>query len=41
LIGPRLKPEFLGAAQHFRHAKIVAETVADLRGVGADAVEPK
>ena len=31
LIGPRLKPEFLGAAQHFRHAKVVAETVADLR----------
>ena len=36
---PRLEPEFLGAAQHFRHANVVAETMANLLGIGADAVE--
>ena len=40
-IDPRLEPEFLGAAQHFGHANCRAEAVADLLGIGADAVEPQ
>jgi hypothetical protein len=31
--------EFLGAAEHFRHAKFITEAVADLCRIGADTVE--
>ena len=40
-VGPRLKPQFFGTAQHFRHADIIAETVTNLLDRGDDAVEPQ
>ena len=40
LEGARLEPEFLGAAEHFRHAEAHrAEAVRYLAGVGGDAVK--
>ena len=37
----RFEAEFLGTAQHFRHADCRAEAVADLFRIGADAMEPQ
>jgi hypothetical protein len=41
-VGPRLEPQFLGAAQHLGHAdRPVSDAMADLLGIGPDALKPQ